>query len=111
MAATNNNKKLWEMVLFILVLLSATPQAKEVDSFNLLLPTAYHSRKGHARQLIITEGGCYDWDSTNPKVVSVKGTQQGSVSDKVDSKCNSNGLVHLLHEGSFLSSVYITAKD
>ena len=96
------------VVLFLFVLFT---QSKEVDSFNLLLPTAYHPNKGHSSQLVITEGGCYDWDSTDPSIVTVKGTHQGSKKDQNSARCFSNGLVQLKHEGKYSSSVYITAKD
>ena len=45
-------------------LLNILSWEKEVDTFNLLLPTAYGSDHGHAQQLISTSGGCYQWSST-----------------------------------------------
>ena len=99
------------VIFVILSLFVLDTQGKEVDSFNLLLPTAYHPNKGHTSQLVITEGGCYDWDSTDPSIVSIKGTHQGSKNDPNSARCFSNGLVHLKHEGKYSSSVYITAKD
>lgn len=85
-----------------------------VNSFNLLLPTSYHPTKGHARQIIITSGGCYDWESTQSSVVRVKGTHHGLVPSQTASKnplCNSNGIVELVKDGQYPSSVYITARD
>ena len=111
-----NNKEncMQTKLIIIFVLLSFATikvENKEVDSFNLLLPTAYHPSKGHTSQLVVTEGGCYDWDSTDPSIVSVKGTHQGSKKDVNTGRCFSNGLVQLHHEGRYSSSVYITAKD
>ena len=99
------------LIFVLLSLFAFSTQSKEVDSFNLLLPTAYHPNKGHTSQLVITEGGCYDWDSTDASIVTVKGTHQGSKQDSNSARCFSNGLVHLQHEGKYSSSVYITAKD
>lgn len=98
------------IVCLILALAFLQCDTKEVDSFNLLLPTAYHQSRGHARQLIVTEGDCYQWDSTDAAVVSVKGTQQGSKKDS-SNQCHSNGIVQLMHMGAYPSSIYITATD
>jgi hypothetical protein len=56
----------WSRIVSILILISLlnSNHAKEVNSFNLLFPTSYHPIKGHARQTIITSGGCYIWEST-----------------------------------------------
>lgn len=49
------------ILLLILLIQSSTKSTKEISSFNILLPTSYHPIKGHARQLIITSGDCYNW--------------------------------------------------
>lgn len=99
------------LLLFSTILIT---NSQEVNSFNLLLPTSYHPTKGHARQIIITSGGCYDWESTESGVIRVQGTHHGLVPSQTASKnplCNSNGIVELVKDGQYPSSIYITARD
>lgn len=58
---SNLNKS--ELIFVVLLLLTIQAYSNQVDSFNLLFPTSYHAVKGHARQIVTTSGGCYDWKS------------------------------------------------
>lgn len=60
----NNRLGYISVLLTLLILVSWAKNPKEINSFNLLLPTSYHPSKGHARQIVITSGDCYDWEST-----------------------------------------------
>lgn len=97
--STNNWLTLYFTFLVLSVGVLESTSAKEVNSFNLLLPTSYHPSKGHARQIVITSGGCYDWESTESSVVRVTGTHHGLIPSDTTSKnsnCNTNGIVELL---------------
>jgi hypothetical protein len=68
------------------LIFDSSQTTSEVSSFNLLLPTSYHQTKGRARQIVITSGNCYDWESSDPQVVQVKGTHQGLVPSETASQ-------------------------
>lgn len=42
------------LIIFVLLLSCASVATQEIDNFNVLFPTAYHSTDGYARQLITT---------------------------------------------------------
>lgn len=81
------------MLWIVMAVVAGVCHTKEVDSFNLLLPTVYGESGGHAHQLITTSGGCYSWESTAPSIIHVTGHSPNN------QNCFSNGVVKLMREG------------
>lgn len=80
-------RKKTSKIILLFLCICVLSYANEIDNFNALLPTAYHPINGHVKQLITTSGGCYDWESATPNIVSVNGLSLDNTN------CNPYGVI------------------
>ena len=79
---------------------------KKINTVNLLMPLIYENLDSRTVQYMLRGyNGCYEWFSSQPGVLSVKGF------DGLENRCHPQALVSLGSNTPYNNIIWITAKD